>query len=45
MLYGLMMMGLAMYKAAQLWKESAAALGRGGLVKVLILDQAGYFLW
>ncbi|THH05848.1 hypothetical protein EW145_g4505 [Phellinidium pouzarii] len=41
--YGIILMVLALYKAAVLWKESAGFSGLG-LVKVLIQDQAIYFL-
>ncbi|THH05849.1 hypothetical protein EW145_g4504 [Phellinidium pouzarii] len=41
--YGLILMGLALYKAAVFWKESAGLSGLI-LVKILIQDQAIYFI-
>ncbi|EJC99847.1 uncharacterized protein FOMMEDRAFT_170378 [Fomitiporia mediterranea MF3/22] len=43
MINGLLLMFLALYKASQYWRDSASIKGLG-LVKVLILDQAIYFL-
>lgn len=42
LIYGGVLMTLAMYKAAIMWKETAGLKGLG-LVKVLIRDQAFYF--
>lgn len=43
MVYGLILMGLALYKAAEFWKLSAGFNGFE-LVKVLIEDQVIYFM-
>lgn len=43
MAYGTILMSLALRKAATIWKEQAGLKGLG-LVRVLIRDQAIYFL-
>lgn len=43
MLYGTLLMGIALYKAGVIWKESAGFTGLN-LVIVLVRDQALYFL-
>lgn len=42
-IYGTFLLGLALYKAAAIWKETSGFKGIG-LVRVLIRDQALYFL-
>lgn len=44
MVYGIILMGLALYKAAEYWRMSAGFKGFA-LVKVLIKDQVLYFIW
>ncbi|KAH8109820.1 hypothetical protein DFH11DRAFT_1515063, partial [Phellopilus nigrolimitatus] len=43
MLYGVILMVLALYKTVVVWRESAG-FGQHSLVKVLIQDQAIYFI-
>lgn len=43
MVYGIMLMVLAIYRAAELWRLSSGFKG-SKLVKVLIVDQAIYFV-
>lgn len=43
MLYAIILMVLALYKAAEHWKETAG-FSQFNLVKVLIQDQAIYFI-
>lgn len=43
MVYGIILMALALYKAAEFWRLSSGLKGFY-LVKVLIIDQAIYFV-
>lgn len=44
MIYGIVLMILALYKAARLWRLHSGMRSSLGLMSILIRDQAIYFL-